>query len=240
MAKHLKVDFEPDRDASTRPTEDPRWQHAVLSKDRKRTRFLARQLRWRLSVEDFPIFVLNPSDPAFFDDLVDALDRRKYAKPARQVSKRAVVPKEPLPEIRNPAEDLDVVIGVAGPRTSEGMTVLVDQIFQLGPNQLAPDGPACFSQLADNHGLTDEDRAYNFLTARYLPPLNQGGEFQLSGMRVMPSRLGAEHGRILRAIYTFRNEKMTEKEYFVRVDVTNEFPMIASPWQQYVERGERS
>lgn len=241
MAKHLKVDFEPDRDASTRPTEDPRWQHAVLSKDPKLTRFLARQLRWRLMVEDFPIFVLSPSDPAFFDDLVDALDRRKYIKSERRVSKRAVVPKEPLPE--NPADaaaDLDVVVGIAGPRTSEGRTVLVDHIFQLRPDQLAVDGPACFSQLADNHGLTDEDRAYNFLTARYQTPPNQGGGFQLSGMRVTPSRLGSETGRIVRAIYTFRNATMAEKEFFVRVDVTNEFPMIASALQPYVERGERS
>jgi hypothetical protein len=59
-------------------------------------------------------------------------------------------------------------------------------------------------------------------------------------MRVTPSRLGSESGRIVRAIYTFRNATMAEKEYFVRVDVTNEFPMIASAWQPYVERGERS
>ena len=241
LARHLGVDFEPDRDVSTRPTEDRHWQHAVLSKDRKLTRYIARQLRWRLTVEDFPVFVLNPSDPSYFDDLIDALARPKYAKPERRGGKRAVVPKASLIESPvDPTEDTDVVVGIAGPRTSEGMTVLVDQIFQLDRNQLAPDGPACFSQLADSHGLTDEDRAYNFLTARYMPPLNQGGEFQLSGMRVTPSRLGSEAGRIVRAIYTFRNATMAEKEYFVRVDVTNEFPMIASPWQQYVERGERS
>jgi hypothetical protein len=129
---------------------------------------------------------------------------------------------------------------VTGPQTPEGTTVLVDQIFQLDRNQLAPGGLACFSQLADNHGLTDEDRAYNFLAARYKPPLSQVQGFELSGMRVTPSRLGSGTGRIVRAIYTLRNATMAEKEYFVRVDVTNEFPMIVSPWQQYVERGERS
>jgi hypothetical protein len=241
MAKHLGVDFEPDRDESTRPTENPHWQHAVLSKDRKLTRFIARQLRWRLTVEDFPAFLLNPADPSYFDDLIDALVRTKYARPERRGGKRATVPKASLIESSvGQVEDLDVVVGIAGPRTSEGMTVLADHIFQLDPNQLAPGGLEYFSQLADNHGLTDEDRAYNFLAARYTPPLSEVDGFEFSGMRVSPSRLGPDAGRIVRAIYTFRNDAAAEKEYFVRVDVTNEFPMIAGPWQRYVERGERS
>ena len=243
MAEHLGVAFGSDLDASTRPTEDPHWQHAVLSKDRKLTRFIARQLRWRLTVEDFPIFVLDPADPAYFDDLIDALVRPKSAKTERRAGKRAgaAVPKASL--IESPVgqvEDLDVVVGIAGPRTSDGMTVLADHIFQLERKQLAPGGLEYFSQLADNHGLTDEDRAYNFLAARYTPPLSEVDGFEFSGMRVSPSRLGADAGRIVRAIYTFRNDAAAEKEYFVRVDVTNEFPMIAGPWQRYVERGERS
>ena len=237
LAHHLEVDFEPERDVSTRPTEDRRWQHVVLSKDRKLTRYIARQLRWRLTVEGFPVFVLSPGDPYNFDDLIDALARPKYAKPERGGGKRAAVPKASL--IESPL-DLDVVVGIAGPQTSEGIALLADQIFQLDRNQLAPGGLTCFSQLADNHGLTDEDRAYNFLAARYVPPLSQVQGFDLSGMRVTPSRLGSGTGRIVRAIYTFRNATMAEREYFVRVDVTNEFPMIVSPWQQYVERGERS
>jgi hypothetical protein len=238
LAHHLGVDFEPDRDVPTRPTEDRHWQHAILSKDRKLTRYIARQLRWRLTVEDVPVFVLNPGDPCNFDDLIDALARPKYARPERRGGKRAAVPKASLIEPRfGHAEDLDVVIGVTGPQTPEGMTVLVDQIFHLDRNQLTPGGLTYFSQLADNHGLTDEDRAYNFLAARYMPPLSQVEGFELSGMRVTPSRLGSG---TVRAIYTLRNATMAEKEYFVRVDVTNEFPMIVSPWQLYLERGERS
>jgi Subtilase family/PatG C-terminal/PatG Domain len=237
LAQHLRVDITPDRDLTTRPTENRHWQHAVLSKDPKLTRYIARQLRWRLTIEDSPVFVLNPSDPSYFDDLIDALKRPKYASPERPAGKRTAKEAVPIEASTVHAEDLDVVIGVTGPQTPEGIAVVMDQIFQLDRNQLAPGGLACFSQLADNHGLTDEDRAYNFLAARYKPPLSQVQGFELSGMRVTPSRLGSG---TVRAIYTLRNTTMAEKEYFVRVDVTNEFPMIVSPWQLYLERGERS
>ena len=240
LAQHLGVDVAPDRDLTTRPTEDRHWQHAVLSKDPKLTRYIARQLRWRLTIEDLPVFVLNPSDPSYFDDLIDALKRPKYAKPERRGSKRTAKEAVPVHAPTSHVEDLDVVIGVAGPQTPEGIAVVVDQIFQLDRNQLAPGGLACFSQLADNRGLTDEERVCNFLAARYKPPPPQVDGYRLSGMRVTPSRLGSGIGRVLRAIYTFSNAAAAEKEYFVRVDVTHEFPMIVSPMQPYLERGERT
>ena len=88
MADYLGVKSKPDRDLTTRPTEDRLWQYAVLSKNRKLTRYLARQLRWRLTIEDLPVFVLDPSDPSYFDDLIDALNRTKYTKPERAGVKR--------------------------------------------------------------------------------------------------------------------------------------------------------
>ncbi|MGY3238140.1 hypothetical protein ACVWZ4_001203 [Bradyrhizobium sp. USDA 4472] len=239
LALHLGVVFSPDRDLTKRPTEDRQWQHAVLSKDPKLTRYIARQLRWRLTIEDFPVFVLNPSDPSYFDDLIDALERPKYTKPERRGGKKAAKEAPPVEAPSINAEDLDVVIGVAGAQTPDGIAVQVDQIFQVKRNQLSVDGLPSFSQVADNHGLSDQDRAYNFLAARYTPPASQIDGYELSGMRVIPSRLGADIGRIMRAIYTFRNATASEKEYFVRVDVTHEFPMIVSPMQLYLERGER-
>jgi hypothetical protein len=240
LAEHLGVDVAPDRDLTTRPTEDRHWQHAVLSKDPKLTRYIARQLRWRLTIEDVPVFVLNPSDPSYFDDLIEALKRPKYAKSERRAGKRTAKEAVPIEAPAGRVEDLDVVVGVTGPQTPDGMAVVMDQIFQVDRNQLAPSGLAYLPQFADNHGLADEERACNFLAARYTPPPQQVDGYELSGMRVTPSRLGSGIGRILRAIYTFTNAAAAEKEYFVRVDVTHEFPMIVSPWQLYMERGERT
>jgi len=240
LAHDIGVEVEPDRDLPTKPTEDRNWQHAVLSRDIRRTRYIARQLRWRLTIEDFPVFVLKPGDPSDLDELIQALARPKYAKPERHGGKRGAATKSP--PIEPPfghAEDSDVVVGVMGPQTPDGIAVLVDQIFNIPPTQLAPGGLAYFSQLADNHGLTDGDRAYNFLTARYTPQLSQSQGFELAGVSVTASRLGT--GRVVRAIYTFRNSATAvEKKYFVRVDVTHEFPIIVNPWQAYLERGERS
>ncbi|SEI16834.1 Subtilase family protein [Tardiphaga sp. OK245] len=240
IANHLSVGAEIERDGSTKLTEDRNWQHAVLSKDRKLTRYIARQLRWRLTIEDFPVFLLNPNDPGYFDDLIDALARPKYpAKAESRRGKSAAKQAIPIAEHAGLAEDLDVVVGVVGPRTPDGIVISLDQIFQVDRNQLIPDGLKYFPQIADSHGLTDEDRAYNFLFARYRPPLGEIDDYKFMGMRIVPSRLGSDTGRIVRAIYTFRNPAAGEREFFVRVDVTHEFPMIVSPWQPYLERGGR-
>jgi hypothetical protein len=241
LARHLGVEVEPDPTNPMRLSDDRHWQHAVLSKDRKLTRYIARQLRWRLTIEDLPAFVLSPGDPNYFDDLIDALARSKYSMPAARGRKRGPEPKaSSVDPSHGHVEDLDVVVGVTGARVAGGMAVLADQIFQITHNQLAPDGVSYYCQVADNFGLTDEDRAYNFLAARYTPPISQVEGFRLSGMRMTPSRLGFDSDRIVRAIYTFRNDVMAEKEFFLRVDVTNEFPMIVSPWQPYMERGDRA
>jgi Subtilase family/PatG Domain/PatG C-terminal len=241
LARHLGVEGDLDRSNPTRLTEDRHWQYTVLSTNRKLTRYIARQLRWRLTIEGFPVFVLSPGDPDYLDDMIDALARPKYAKPETRGRKRAAEPKTSSIEVSpGHADDLDVVIGVAGARTADGIAVLTDQIFQITSNQLAPDGMTFYAQVADNYGLTDEDRAFNFLAARYTPPLSQIEGFELAGMRMTPSRLGLGSDRIVRAIYTLRNEAMAEKEFFLRVDVTNEFPMIVSPWQPYMERGDRA
>jgi hypothetical protein len=240
LAHSWGIEFEPDPDLPTKPTEDRNWQHSVLSRDRRQTRYIARQLRWRLTIEDFPVFVLTPGDPGDLDDLIDSLARPKYAKPERRGGKRGAAAKSPpIDPPFGRAEDLDVVVGVMGAQTPNGVEVVVDKIFTISTVQLAPGGLTHFSQIADNHGLTDEDRAYNFLTARYAPPLNQGEGFELTGVSVVPSRLGNGIGRIVRAIYMFRNSTTgVEKNYFVRVDVTNAFPIIINPWQPYLQRGE--
>jgi Subtilase family/PatG C-terminal/PatG Domain len=239
MADRLGV-APPGPNLTTRPTEDRDWQYQVLSRDRKKTRWLARQLRWRLTIEDLPVFVLSPSDPNYYDDLIDALNRTKYSKPARPTVKRKAKQAVPIETDTDRVVDVDVVIGVAGPQTPDGIAVVMDQLFQVDRGQLAPDGLADLPQFADNRGLADEERVRNFLAARYRTPPSHLGGYALSGMRVAPSRLGSGSGRIMKAVYTYRNTAADEKELFVRVDVTHEFPMIVSPIQPYLEKGEKT
>jgi|HubBroStandDraft_4_1064222.scaffolds.fasta_scaffold06610_3 hypothetical protein len=240
MASHLKVEeVEPEKNVKL--TEDRHWQHAVLSADRKSTRYLARQLSWRLTIEDLPAFVLKPRDCCDIDDLIDCLKRPKYSKPSGGKGKKE---KKTGFDTVAPglSEDLDVIVGVRGGNTSGGIEVYVDQIFQR--DMLFPHKHVYFSQIADNYGLTDQDRAYNFLTARYdITPkiVDMQKEFGLEGVPTIYSRLSGDTNRIVRVIFTFKSHNgLLEKKYFVRVDVTNEFPVIITPWHPYLDRGDAS
>jgi hypothetical protein len=241
----MGVEPKPDNEMPLKPTQDRSWQHAVLSKDRKITRYIARQLSWRLTIEDFPAFVLRPRDPSDFDGLIDCLLRPKYSKPAGGKGKKGAKARSTSIESPfGPAQDLDVVVGVKGTRTPDGIEVMVDQIFTIPPERLAPRGLGFFAQLSDNYGLTDADRAYNFLAARYtISPenLDEIKEFGLVGVPIASSRLSGDNARVVRVIFTLRGTKTpVERKYFMRVDVTHEFPFVVTPWHEYLERGELS
>ena len=96
-------------------------------------------------------------------------------------------------------------------------------------------------QLADNAGATDEHRALNYLALRY-PAIYAkasdefGRDASLNGVDIRPSRLSGVRN-IVDVIfsYTNRNTDVTEK-FFVRVDVTEEFPFLVTKLSSYYER----
>jgi Subtilase family/PatG C-terminal/PatG Domain len=262
-ADALGIDVAPDPNMPTKLIENRAWQYAVLNQ--KETRYIARQLVWRLTVEDFPVFVLRPQDPSDLDALIDCLKYDKYSSPgAARGEKQARSKKETrgkkdrkaapanngtetVVSIGAPDEqprDLDVIVGARGASTPDGIEVLLDHVFRVPEAQLSPGGLQIFGQLSDNFGLSDADRAYNFLTARYkIPPrsFNEIETLGLVGVPVVSSRLSGENGRVVRVIFTLKGANIPiEKRYFVRVDVTHKFPTILNPWQSYIERGEAS
>jgi hypothetical protein len=257
MAHALNVEMEPERNEKL--TEDRRWQHAVLSANRRRTRYLARQLSWRLTIEDLPAFVLKPRDCCDIDDFIDRLKRPKYQPPAvdgkdENENKKKNNKKEkkdgkkseadPIAALELP-QDLDVVVGVSGQKTPEGIELYVDQIFEIPASKLSLDIIGYFTQITDNYGLTDEDRAYNYLAARYtIDPRELArlrNKFGLKGVPSIYSRLSGDSNRIVRVIFAFKSHtSLEEQKFFVRVDVTHEFPSIISPWQPYLDRGDAS
>jgi hypothetical protein len=214
--------------------------HDVLSK--RENRYLARQLCYVLTIEGLETYILQPRDPADFDLLIDAV----RAAP-------------------NPA-DLDVVIGLRGPiapqEVCNGLLVPIvffDQLYSFDRDsliksvprpqgvtakQFEPTANELFDrviQVADNAGATDEHRALNYVAVRY-PAIyanaveQHAGDFSLSGVDVFPSSLSGVR-RIAEIIlsYTNRNTDFTEK-FFVRVDVTEEFPFLATKLSPYYDR----
>ena len=214
--------------------------HSVLSK--RENRYLVRQLCWVLTIQGLESYLLAPRDPADIDLLVEAI--------------------RPTPS----PNDIDVVIGLRGPIASPEMCnglmipiVAFDQIYSFDHDALikaipkpekataAQFGPAAeelfnrIMQLTDNAGATDEHRALNYLTMRY-PAIYAkaaeqfGCDCSLNGVEVRPSALSSTR-KIVKVIfsYTNRNTDFTEK-FFVRVDVTEEFPFLVTKLSPYYDR----
>jgi hypothetical protein len=226
--------------AATAGLTDRQALQSVLTQ--RANRYLARQLCWVLEIEGLETYILVPRDPADFDLLVEAL--------------------RPTPS----PMDVDIVVGVGGPIAPPEMcnglmvhVVAFDQIYSFDRDALIkaiprPEGVAeeqfgsaaeelfdRIMQMADNAGATDEDRALNYLAVRY-PAIYAtvadafGRNASLTAVTARTSRLSGTR-RIVDVIFSFtnRNTDVTEK-FFVRVDVTEEFPFLVTKLSPYYER----
>jgi PatG Domain len=214
--------------------------HTVLTQ--RQNRYLVRQLCWVLTIEGLETYILVPRDPADLDLLVEAV------RPA------------PSPF------DIDIIIGMRGPiappELCNGLMlpiVVFDQIYSFDRSALIQNIPrpetipatqftqTCeelfdrIMQMADNAGTTDGHRALNYCAVRY-PVIYAkateayGQSCSLTGMEVRPSSLSSTR-KIVDVIfsYTNRNTDFTEK-YFVRVDVSEEFPFLVTKLSPYYDR----
>ena len=212
----------------------------VLSQ--RQNRYLARQLCWVMTIEGLETYLLVPRDPADLDLLTESL--RTAPSPM----------------------DLDCVIGhlgpIAPPSLCNGLMVPIvvfDQIYSFDRDTLIkaiprPEktsakefGPAAeqlfdrIMQMADNAGATDEDRALNYLAVRYQAIYANtaeafGRNSSLTSVNVSRSALSATRNIVdVVFSYTNRNTDVVEK-YFVRVDVTDEFPFLVTKLSPYYDR----
>jgi hypothetical protein len=96
-------------------------------------------------------------------------------------------------------------------------------------------------QTTDNAGATDEHRAQNYLCLRYPAIYATTAEMlerscSLTEVAVRRSRLSGVRNVVdVIFSYTHRETDVTEK-YFVRVDVTEEFPFLVTKLSPYYDR----
>src|SRR5205823_4094657 len=96
-------------------------------------------------------------------------------------------------------------------------------------------------QMTDNAGATDENRALNYLAVRYHAIYARVAEqfavnASLSGVEVRPSPLSAIR-KIVDVIFAFTNRNTdVDEKFFVRVDVTEEFPFVLTKMSPYYDR----
>ena len=229
--------------AGRSPTEgltDHQLLQAVLAE--RQNRYLARQLCWVFTIERLDTYALAPRDSADLDLLIDAL--RRAPDPA----------------------DVDVVIGILGPLAPPDMCnglivpiVAFDQIYSFDRETLIRALPRPDSmdedrftaaagdlfdriiQVADNSGATDEHRALNYVAVRYPAVYARTADAfarnaSLTAVDVRASRLSGVR-KVVDVIFSYadRQTDVTEK-YFVRVDVTEEFPFLVTKLSPYYER----
>lgn len=208
-------------------------------------RYLARQLCWVFTIEGLETYIIVPRDPMDLDLFVESVRPRP-----------APADLDVIIGIRGPIADADRCNGLLLP------IVAVDQIYSFARGDLVgaiprPEGVAeeeddqfrataeelldRIMQLADNAGATDEHRALNYLAVRYPPIYAQAAEAHntnrsLSSVAVRPSRLSGSR-RIVDIIFAYTNRQtdVTDR-YFVRVDVTEEFPFLVTKLAPYYER----
>jgi hypothetical protein len=205
-------------------------------------RYLARQMCWVFSVQGLPTYLVSIRDPADLDLLIDA------------------VRENPAPT------DVDVIIGLLGPlappEVCEGLVLpiaVADQVYSFERMELIDALPAPeqadregfqrsaaevldrILQLADNSGATDEHRALNYLAVRYQPVYARTAQqhqdqSSLVAVEVRPSRLSGPE-KIVDVVLSFRGRStdLTE-QFFVRVNVTGEFPFVLTGLQPFFER----
>lgn len=201
-----------------------------------------RQLCWVMTIEGVETYILQPRDPVDFDLLLESI----RADPSRN--------------------DIDIVIGIKGPIASREMCnglmipiVFFDQIYSFDIDSLIKSIPRPeqkstkefeaaakevfnrIMQIADNAGAKNEHRAMNYLAVRYpaiystaSSAFEQNSSF--TGIEVGQSRLSGLRN-ILSVIFIYKNREtdVTEK-YFVRVDVTEEFPFLVTKLAPYFDR----
>jgi hypothetical protein len=227
------------RTGDTAGKTDQQTFQAVLSK--RENRYLARQMCWVLSVQGLETYLLLPRDPTDIELLVGAI--RAASNPL----------------------DIDVVIGTRGPIASPTMCnglmvpiVMADQIYSFDRDSLIKAIPRPkkateqfgsaaeelfnrIMQVTDNAGATNEHRALNYLAMRYPAIYARAAEqfaldFALTGVEVRPSPLSATRSVVdVIFSYTNRNTDFVEK-FFVRCDVTEEFPFLVTKMSPYYER----
>jgi hypothetical protein len=209
----------------------------ALSK--RENRYIARQMCWIFTIEGLEAYILKPRDSNDVEVLVDTL------------------------RVHPRGNDIDIIVGIRGPIATPEMCngsmlpiVFFDQIYSFDIDSLIksipkPKGTNAdkfnvtaeelfnrITQLADNTGSTDEFRALNYISVRYdaLTVEMHERNFSLNAVEVHLSRLRGVRN-IVDVIFIYRNRNTdVEEKYFVRVDVTEEFPFLVTKLSPFFSR----
>ena len=229
--------------AETTGLTDQQAFYSVLSK--KENRYLVRDLCWTLAIEGVAAYILLPKDPLDFDRLVESIKPQQDKAGIDVVvgSKGPVALPEMCAGLQVPIVGFDQLFSfnreefIRSIPRPESIPEKQEEKFRAAANELFDR----ILQMADNTGATDEHRALNYLAVRYPAIYANAAEefernFSLTGVEARPSRLSGER-KIVSVIFSYTNREtdVTEK-FFVRVDVSEEFPFMVTKMAPYYDR----
>jgi len=229
--------------ASTAGLSDRQAAHAVLTA--RDNRYIARQLCWVLTIEGLETYLLLPRDPADYDLLLEAVREEPGLIDIDVVIGLSgpVAPAEMCNGLMLPVLAFDQIYSFdrdalvkAIPRP-ESVAAKQEKQFRSAAGELFDR----ILQMADNAGATDEHRALNYLAVRYpaiyaLAAEAFGRNSALTRVEARPSSLSGVR-KVMKVIFSFTNrETDVTEQYFVRVDVTEEFPFLVTKLSPYYER----
>jgi hypothetical protein len=208
-------------------------------------RYLARRLCWVLTIGGLDTYVLVARDPLDLDLLVEAIRPDPGPLDVDLVigERGPIAPAEvcgglmlPMVAVRHMYSFTRDALVDSIPRP-EGLSKGDEQAFRATAGETLEK----VVQLADNAGATDEHRAANYVTVRH-PAVHaktaemNARDYSLAAVDFRPSRLSGSR-RIVDVVFTYQSRQTGATEpYFVRVDVTEEFPFLAAPLQPYFNR----
>jgi hypothetical protein len=208
-------------------------------------RYLARQLCWVLTIEGLETYLLQPRDPGDLDLLVEAVRAAPSALDVDVVIgvRGPIAPPEACNGLMVPLVAFDQIYSfdrdalVASVPRPASIPAKEEQSFRSAAGELFDR----IMQMTDNAGAMDEDRALNYLAVRYPAIYARAAEqfardFSLTAVDVRPSTLSGVR-KVVDVVfsYTNRSTDFTEK-YFVRVDVTEEFPFLVTRLSPFFDR----
>lgn len=214
-----------------------------LTLTQPQNRYLLKQLCWVFTVQGVDTYLLRPRDPVDFDMLKESVQQNSNEDNIDLII-----------GLRGP---------IASPEMCNGLLVPIvafDQIYSFNREYLINSVHASLHhardkqfdnairevfdricQMTDNAGATDADRAMNYLAVRYPEIYVKAADCycqdcMLADLQIKPSRLSGAR-KIIDVIFSFTHRKTdVDEKYFVRVDVTDEFPFLVTKMSPYYDR----
>jgi hypothetical protein len=225
--------------AETAGRTDQQAFHQVLSQ--RESRYLARQMCWVLTIQGLESYILLPRDPADIDLLIGAIEPHESPWISTVIGVRGPIAP---PDFCNSLMVPIVVFDQLYTFSREALIEAIPRPEQIAAEEFGAASRELFDrimQMTDNAGANDEHRALNYLAVRYPTIYARAAQsfardFSLSAVDVQPSALSSTR-KIVEVIfsYTNRNTDYTEK-FFVRCDVTEEFPFLVTKLSPYYDR----